>query len=265
MGVARPQPAKLSRMIVIGAGRVGGALSTRARLEHVPCTLVDRAHGWEALQRPAGEPVVLTVRNDDLDAVRERIPQHRRADLVFVQNGMIRDWLAKHQLQDATRGLLFFAVPSRGAPIETGPANPFWGPHAAALVEWFGQLGLPAEALDTRAFAIAELEKLLWNSCFGLLCERFDADVGTVVREHADTLGALVLELLPISEPAFELSLAMRDREAMLERMRSYAARIPTNRASVKEWPWRNGWFVGREPTPLHRELLEVTGHWPHG
>lgn len=231
----------------------------------MPCTLVDRAHGWEALQRLAGEPVVLTVRNDDLDAVLERIPEHRREDLVFVQNGMIRDWLAERELQDATRGLLFFAVPVRGAPIEIGPANPFWGPHAARMVGWFSQVGLPAEVLDTPEFAIAELEKLLWNSCFGLLCERFDADVGTVVREHADTLRDLVLELLSISEPAFGLSLQTQDREAMLERMRRYAQRIPDNRAAVKEWQWRNGWFVNRSEPPLHRQLLEATDHWPSG
>jgi ketopantoate reductase len=252
-------------MIVIGAGRVGGALAARARAEQVPCTLVDRADGWEALQRNEGEPVVLTVRNDDLDAVLERIPQHRRADLVFVQNGMIRDWLAERGLHDVTRGLLFFAVATRGAPIEIGPPNPFWGPHAVTMVGWFGQLGLPATVLDTPEFASAELEKLLWNSCFGLLCERFDADVGTVVREHSDTLRDLVMELLPISEPAFGLSLRRDERERMLDRMRRYAQRIPDNRAAVKEWSWRNGWFVTRRQTPVHRQLLEATGHWPNG
>ena len=252
-------------MIVIGAGRVGGALAERARARGAPCALVDRVSGWEALDGAAGEPVVLTVRNDDLDAVLERVPSHRRADLVFIQNGAIRDWLAERGLQDATRGLLFFAVPSRGAPIETGPANPFWGPHAAGLVAWFGRLDLPAQVLDTRAFAVAELEKLLWNSCFGLVCERFETDVGTVVGEHAGTLKALVMELLPISEPAFALSLADTEREAMFERMCSYARLIPDNRAALKEWPWRNGWFASRGETPVHRQLLEATGHWPNG
>jgi ketopantoate reductase len=131
------------------------------------------------------------------------------------------------------------------------------------MVGWFGQLGLPAQVLEADAFAIAELEKLLWNSCFGLLCERFDADVGTVIREHAEPSRALVMELLPISEPAFGLSLDPEEREAMLERMRNYAARIPDNRAAVKEWRWRNGWFLSRQETPLHRQLLEATGHWP--
>jgi hypothetical protein len=154
-------------IIIIGAGRVGGALAARARANGTPCTLVDRARGWETLQDPAGDPIVLAVRNDDLDAVVGRVPQHRRADLVLVQNGMLRDWLAAHGLQAATRGLLFFAVPRRGAPIELGPANPFWGPHAARMARWFELLGLPAKVLDASDFATAELEKLLWNSCFG--------------------------------------------------------------------------------------------------
>ena len=54
------------------------------------------------------------------------------------------------------------------------------------------------------------------------------------------------------------------DRDAMKARLATYSRSIPEYRGAVKEWPWRNGWFVNvaREPG-LHEHLLEQTGHLP--
>ncbi|PRP98627.1 ketopantoate reductase family protein [Enhygromyxa salina] len=246
-------------IVVIGAGRIGGALHQRDPHQFA---LVDRQQGWELLEREPGEPILLAVRNDDLLAVLERVPERRRADLVFAQNGMLRPWLREHGLTEVTRGLLFVAVPTRGAPIEPGGESPFFGPHAATMVQAFTRVGLPAAVVSADAFAAVELEKLIWNCAFGLCCEAFDCDVGTVVRDHAEQLRALVAELLEVGAPALGVELELGP---LVNRLCDYSRSIPSYRGAVKEWPWRNGWFVetAREQgraTPTHAQLLARVG-----
>ena len=249
-------------MIVIGAGRVGAALQGLAATADADCALVDRTSGWESLDGPVGVPVLVAVRNDDLDGVLDRVPGHRRPDLVFVQNGMVRPWLRSRALVSATRGLLFFAVPKVGAPVQPGGASPFCGPRAPHVVHWLSQLGLPAREVDWARFSAAELEKLVWNAAFGLMCQRHEADVGTVVAEHRDELSSLVRELAAVGRAAMGVELP---HDYLLNRLCEYSLSIPRYRGSVKEWRWRNGWFDAmaaryRSQTPTHRALLRGVG-----
>ncbi|KIG15375.1 hypothetical protein DB30_05707 [Enhygromyxa salina] len=241
----------------MGAGRIGGALHQR---DPDQFALVDRHHGWELLEAEPGSPILLAVRNDDLLAVLERVPARRRADLVIAQNGMLRPWLREHGLTQVTRGLLFMAVPTRGAAIEPGGESPFFGPHAEAMVRAFTRVGLPAAVVSAQDFAGIELEKLIWNCAFGLCCEAFNCDVGTVVLDHAQQLRALVAELLAVGGPALDVEL-----EPLVDRLCAYSRSIPSYQGAVKEWPWRNGWFVltARErgvATPTHDRLLAAVG-----
>ena len=247
---------------LIGAGRIGGALQARAHERGRPITVLGRNDDWRALQEPAGAPIVVCTRNDDLAGVLARIPPHRRADLVFVQNGMLRPWLAAHDLAAATRGLLFFAVQARGASIDLGPPSPFCGPHAAAVVAELHALQIPAEVVDSPQFMAWELEKLLWNCVFGLLCQAHGCSVGGVLADHALDIATLTDELLRVGQAALGLRV---DGGAVLQRLIDYSAAIADNRASVKEWPWRNGWFVQMaaqqgSKLPLHTALCAQAG-----
>ena len=247
---------------LIGAGRIGGALQARALAKRRPMRVLGRHEDWRELEAPAGVPVVVCTRNDDLPAVLARIPAHRHGDLVFVQNGMLRPWLAANGLQDATRGLLFFAVQARGAAIDPGPPSPFCGRHAVAVVAELAALDVAAEVVDARQFAAWELEKLLWNCIFGLLCQAHDCTVGGVLAAHRDEIAALNAELLAVGQKALGVTL---DSAAVLQRLVDYSAAIPQNRAAVKEWPWRNGWFVAEAARqgavlPVHARLCQLAG-----
>jgi ketopantoate reductase len=246
-------------VFVIGAGRIGTALAARDPKCFV---LVDRQRGWEQIEPEASGPIVLAVRNDDLAAVIERVPAQRRGDLVFVQNGMLRAWLEQRGLGGTTRGLLFMAVPSVGAAIQPGGESPFHGPWAQAMVEAFTAASLPAKVVDAPTFAAIELEKLIWNCAFGLFCQALDCDVGTVVEQHRPRLKLLVAELLAVAKPAFGVELEL---DPLLERLCAYSRSIPSYRGAVKEWPWRNGWFVAtaraqKRRTPTHDMLLLAIG-----
>lgn len=245
-------------VIVIGAGRIGTALAARGR----QFVLVDRQRGWDQIDPEQRGPILLAVRNDDLAAVIDRVPASRRGDLVFVQNGMLRPWLAERGLANATRGLLFMAVPSVGAAIEPGGESPFSGPGAPAVVGAFTAVGLPAKVVDAQTFAELELEKLIWNCAFGLFCQALDCDVGTVVEQHRPRLRLLVTELLAVGGPAMGVKL---DLDPLVERLCAYSRTIPSYRGAVKEWSWRNGWFVStararKQRTPTHDMLLLAIG-----
>jgi ketopantoate reductase len=248
------------RRVVIGQGRIGTALARASG-----CALISRYRGWYVLDEPPGDPIVVCVRNDDLGGVLTQVPQHRWPDLVFVQNGMIDAWLADHALAGNTRGVLYFAVPTRGAPIEPGGVSRFTGPHANSLALWLESLGLRTEVLGRRSFSAAMLEKLIWNSAFGALCTRHEATVGRVLGEHQDELAALAREMNAVGRAALDIDL---DDAALLRALREYAGAIPEHRAALSEWRWRGGWFVDAArqhdiATPTHDALIAALSQSP--
>lgn len=253
---------------IVGAGRIGTALYTQSQQAGSACGLWQRADkpslaGQLLGDLPPHTPLVICTRNDALSAVLQAIPAERHADLVLVQNGMLRDFVRDHQLPELTRGLLFFAVASRGGPAEPGGVSPFCGRHAAEVASWLNSLGLPAGCVGTADFAALEVEKLLWNCIFGLLSQALQLPVGSVVAQHRDAVVALVHELLPVAlRAAPEASAALGSRvgeQALVDRLCGYSMAIADYRGAVKEWPWRNGWFVataGADALPVHTKWL---------
>jgi ketopantoate reductase len=265
-------------MVVVGAGRIGTALALRAEGAGEPCTLIGRGSaGREALDGPAGEPVILAVRSGDLAPLLdlaegpERIPPHRRPDLVFVQNGAVLDLLRARGLEGCTRGVLYVMVARQGDRGEPGATSWLCGPHAQQVVSWLGRLGLPAAAVGPEAYAAHEIEKLLWLAVFGPLCDGHGTDshrapVGAIAESHADEVTALVDELAPVAAHGLGADPDALDHRRMVAGMLAYSRAIPDYVASVKDWPWRNGWLRERAreaglPTPLHDALLTRLGH----
>ncbi len=247
---------------IVGAGRVGQALEAASRAKGIDVRLLDRSWGSASLSGPQGDPIVLAVRNDDLVQIVGEVPAHRRADLVFVQNGALRELLRACALSQNTRGLLYFAVARRGDPISPGHTSWFCGEHGLQLARWLGHLGLTAESVDWARFSAYELEKLLWLAVHGPLCEAHGATVGEVATTHRDELAALVDELRRLGRAAMGVDVP---QDWLLPRLVDYSTSIGDYRASVKEWPWRNGWLVDQSrrlgiDTPCHDAALRAAG-----
>ena len=97
----------------------------------------------------------------------------------------------------------------------------------------------------------------------GPLCEKHDCTVGEVVESHADELRGVVAEFQAFGRIEFSVHPKV---DYLLDRIVDYSRSIPTYRAGVKEWRWRNGAVLDavldREMRmPAHVRLLMDAGH----
>jgi len=246
-------------MIVLGMGRVGQGLKALAMEANAPFVGVTRSAGHEALRAsPAGGPILVCVNAGDLMACIGAVPERRRADLVFTQNGMLDSFLKNAGLQENTRGLLYFAVPKRGDRPAPGGTSVFSGPHAAPVVAWFRRLGLTARSIERSEFTEEMASKLIWNCTFGLMCEVHGASVGRLVQEERPAIDELIGEFVNVSNAALGSKL---DRETVSREACAYSLSIPNYTGALKQHPWRNGWFIDSAiqlgiDTPVHRTLM---------
>ncbi len=254
---------KARPIAVLGAGgRIGHLIST-VRTDQLSALPITRGQDPVGLGQP-GEalPIVVCTRNDDLPGVLAQVHPSRHADLVFVQNGMLRPWLAEGGLSANTQGVLWVAVTHKGdAPIPGG-LSVFSGPWAEDVAALFRAAGVTAAAVPPAVLAREIAVKLAWICVYGALGSATGAKVGVLATTHADRVRVLSDELLPLLrvEPGLDL-----DADGLFARLQAYSAGIPDFPASVKEWPWRNGWQLdlaarlGR-PQPALRAALQQAG-----
>lgn len=229
---------------------------------------VDRVVDTVGLPRSGSSaPIVVCTRNDALGPVVDRVHPDRRADLVFVQNGMVQPWLAERQLEECTQGVLYVAVTHVGATPVGGGTSVFCGRHAEALAGLLNAGGVAAEAVSPEVYARELAVKLAWICVFGLLGEVHRCKVGALATTHREEVAGLAAELHPllVAEPGLDL-----DADTLVARLLEYGASIPHFPSRLKEWRWRNGWVVEAAerhglPLPLHEGWLERAGISPEG
>jgi ketopantoate reductase len=248
----------MSRFVLVGPGRVGSALVRAAAGE---VEVVPRGEPLPAV--PVGTPIVLATRADALaERVRETPPENR-ADLVFLQNGMILPSLRALGVAEATQGLVYFAATSTAGPVEPGAPTLFWGRHAPRFVALLERARIPARVVAERdAFRREIAIKLAWNVIFGVLGDTWDEPVGASAARRAE-VESLAEEIAPVLALGVETEVPVPE---LVDRLLAYSAAIPAFRAGVRELPWRSGWVrdaaraAGRA-TPRHDALLAALGH----
>ena len=252
-------------MIIIGNGRVGGGLKLRAERLGSRVRCLGRGDNLDGLKRTGGEPILVCTNAGDLAEVIDATPAQYRPDLVFVQNGMLDTFLTREGLSDSTRGLLYFAVPKRGLEPQPGGASIFSGPHAEAMTEFFRELDLEARCVSRQDFSNEMASKLIWNCVFGLLSDVIDRPVGTICTDYRASVDELVAELVAVCNAGIQTTLeATTTSDALV----AYSMSIPEYQGALKQWEWRNGWFVETArrlsmDTPLHDKFL--VGRRPTG
>jgi hypothetical protein len=256
--------------IIVGGGRIGGLLASLG-----PSTVLKRDEPFPA--EPTEGPIYVCTRNDALEGVIEMTPPHRREDLVFLQNGMLEDFLEGKGLADATQVLLYLAVTKAGAEPIDGITSENKEGLTAATGKWADAFtarlaagGLTCKSLAGDAFTQAMLEKHVWICAFMLVgALNGGITVGETMVASRTTwdkekqLSLIIAELCAAGEEALGVKLPPRT----LERLLAYGRSVHFFPTAVKELEWRNGWFykisqaavaAGKpDPMPLHTAGLK--------
>ena len=149
--------ASITNGVIIGGGRIGSFLyESNDRKD-----LLISTRGLSAPADGSG-PIYVCTRNNDLDAIIESTPVDRRKDLVFLQNGILTEFLDSKGLGDNTQALIYFAVSKKGEKPIDGKTdlNPegltavtgIWGNDLAARLR---AGGLSCHVYDKKRWEIA--------------------------------------------------------------------------------------------------------------
>lgn len=101
-----------------------------------------------------------------------------------------------------------------------------------------------------------------------LLGVKYQCTVGEVEQNHRQEVHQLVSELSTLITTYYPHIIIADNLE---ERLCGYARAVANYPTAMKEYPWRNGWFVSlaqnnaatvlkEDPCPLHTQLLQEIG-----
>ena len=257
--------------IIVGGGRIGSLLKELGTDADV---VVKR--GEPIPSEPSSGPIYVCTRNDVLADVVAATPESRRKDLIFLQNGMLGDFIAEQGLPSSTtQCLLYLAVPSLGAPPIDGitslnpegltAANGIWAEELAGRLSR-GNLKCKLKHGDD--FMAASLEKHIFICATNVIGQlNGGVNFGEVYStKYAEQRNELIDEMVAAGSKKVGVTL----QPGTADRLAAYAASVADFPTGVKEFEWRNGWFYEiskkameageKDPMPFHTEALTTLG-----
>ena len=239
---------------VIGAGRIGSLLAQGGN-----AVLLGRD---DSIDPNNSGPILIATRNDSLDGIVDACPEHRRKDLVFLQNGYLDEFLKSKGLLDNTQVLLYLSVTAKGvAPVDGVTSfNPegltaATGLHAQTFADRLAALNLKCNVVDATSYRPAMFEKLIWISTFMLVgTAKGCASVGQAGSDYKELVESVIAELVAAVSAAEGISFPT----GTLERLTAYTDVVADFPCAVKEFEWRNKyfWSLGDDACPTHNGLL---------
>mmetsp|Transcript_22898 Transcript_22898/g.38331 ORF Transcript_22898/g.38331 Transcript_22898/m.38331 type:complete len:291 (+) Transcript_22898:22-894(+) len=253
---------------IIGAGRIGSQFYESNGMKDKLLTSRD-----DVVTADSTGPIYICTRNNDLDKIIETTPTDRRKDLVFLQNGMLTNYLKEKGLSENSQALIYYAVSAKGEkPIDgVTDLNPegltavtgLWG---ADFAERLTNAGLKCHVYDKPDFTTAMLEKHIWICAFMAVGAKHGCTVGEVESKYNDEVRALIRELMTVAAAEEGVIFPVGAEDRLCAYARS-VAHFPT---ALKEFEWRNGWFADiskraiaaskSDPCPLHTDYLKAAG-----
>mmetsp|Transcript_5492 Transcript_5492/g.7601 ORF Transcript_5492/g.7601 Transcript_5492/m.7601 type:complete len:385 (-) Transcript_5492:237-1391(-) len=249
---------------IIGGGRIGSYLYESNGGKDL--LLSSRS---QTLPPNGAGPIYICTRNNDLAAIIESTPLERREDLVFLQNGILTEFLETKGLSENTQALIYFAVSKKGEKPIDGKTDLNPEGLTAATGKWANDLslrlrsgGLSCHVYDKEKFEIAMLEKHIWICAFMAVGSKYKCTVGEVEANHNQEVRAVIAELTHSAATRCKLSFP----PGVEDRLCAYARSVSHFPTALKEFEWRNGWFMEHtlermkvlqpDPSPLHTELI---------
>lgn len=225
----------------------------------------------ENVPEDSNGPIYVATRNNDLDDIIKSTPSTRLEDLVFLQNGVLTNYLKSKGLEKNTQGLIYLAVSKKGEkPIDgITDLNPegltaITGKWAEDFAIRLKNAGLTCHVLDYPTWTIAMLEKHIWISAFMAVGAKHKCTVGEVEKIHKDEVCSLITEMASAANKATGVAF----KSDVADRLCAYARSVAHFPTALKEFEWRNGWFAELtlkalqaslpDPCPQHTQILQV-------
>ena len=147
--------------------------------------LVETARGCEVgANSQAHTPIFVCTGAEAIREVFDSTAPHRRADLVLMQNGVVRRMLPEDAPRPTT-AVLYFSVLERGGEAKSGGCTFVHGRFAPDLARMLRAGGLECREVSwSRSIDALAAEKLLWATCMWLVCH---ANGGINVGQVHDT------------------------------------------------------------------------------
>ena len=253
--------ASVTKGTIIGGGRIGGLLH---ELNGGVDQLITR-NSHEKISSGVEGPIYVCTRNNDLEAIIEACPKDRRDDLIFLQNGILSEYLKSKNLEENTQGLVYFAVSKKGEPPIDGKTdtNPEgltavtgkWGADMAARL---AKANLACKVLDKETWNVAMMEKHIWICAFMAIGSQYEGcTVGDVEKDHNAEVRVLISELAAAA--SWESGLTFTDNVG--DRLCAYARSVAHFPTALKEFEWRNGWFADITLKRASRLMTDLSPH----
>lgn len=199
---------------------------------------------------------VVAVRIKDLAQVFSQLPDQIKTDLVCVQNGLYESICIRFGCKP-TKLLVYFAVNHVGHfPKDQASLSVVTGPYSQQLIRALALYQIHVRAVGTDEWHVLAHEKLIWLSVFGLLGQLYQTHVGQLIRHHRSTCQSLCYELCQLCEHTLGLDF-LHGSEGAIKRMMQYSESLGAYEARLKEYDYRNGYFMNLNPTEKHSGLLQ--------
>jgi ketopantoate reductase len=188
----------IPRVHVIGMGEVGCRLAASLRFAGVETRAVTRTQGWDDAVADENGVLLVSVREEALADVLDRLHGTPPQRLVLVQNGWIRPLL--HDLVGLTRGLIWFT--SKGEYFQILRPSPFCGPWATALARALAAGGLPSKEVDAAEFDQLDADKMGFNCVVGLPLAVYQTRLGEYLETRTAEARAVFDEAVNVCAAA---------------------------------------------------------------
>lgn len=267
-----PQSVDQPSVIIGAGGRIGNLIALAGKDRDWDGFEGDDVYLKRGEAIPDGKgPIYICTRASELDGIISACPEHRREDLVFMQNGYLENLLRKFGLDKNTQGNLFVGVPRVGAKPIDGVIPSFQegltnvtGKWAMAFQSRLHRNNLRCRLSFDRDFRRAQLEKLIWICAFNLVgAVHGNITMGEVATKHTSEVNQMVNEMSQMCR--FTLTVGMGNN--IEDRLTEYALQVKDFPTALKEFEWRNGFFQKwstlatskglRDQTPLHSNYLQ--------
>jgi len=188
-------------VVLVGVGEMGGVFA-RAFLRHGRSVRpVRRGDDLATMAErvPGPELVLVTVAEDDLDAVLGSMPAGWAARLLLVQNELLPPIWEGHAIAHPTVAVVWFEK-KPGRDVRVILSSPVGGPCRDLVVEALGAIGIPAHAVDETTLRSELVRKSLYVLTTNVAGLDTRGTVGGLWEAHRELALAVAGEILDIQE-----------------------------------------------------------------